>query len=191
MFDEAPRSPAIAHVADAIVVLGCRVLASGALSKPGAARTARAARAFREGVAPWIVASGGRRWGAHVEATRMRVDLVARGVPRQAVREELLSLSTFENAVFTSAALERAGARRVALVTCAWHMRRAIESFRAFGLDVLAMPADVAAAGAATLATRRVHEASSGRLDAARRARSASLREIARHFAAGSSRGCP
>ena len=62
MFDEAPTSPAIAPAADAIVVLGCRVLASGALVEARGPRGRRAAaRAYREGVAPWIVASGGRR----------------------------------------------------------------------------------------------------------------------------------
>ena len=115
----------------------------------------------------------------------MRADLVARGVPRECVREELLSLTTFENAVFTAAALERAGARRVALVTCAWHMRRAVESFRAFGLDVLALPADAAEARATTRVVQRVHEALSGRLDAVRRSRAAFLRDIARHFRRG------
>jgi len=57
---------------DAIVVLGCRVLASGRLSAEARARTEAAAAAYFAGQGRFVVASGGRRWGPHAESIRMK-----------------------------------------------------------------------------------------------------------------------
>jgi uncharacterized SAM-binding protein YcdF (DUF218 family) len=133
---------ACAHArADAIVVLGCRIAPSGRLLPPAARRAAAAAAAFHAGVAPWIVVSGGKRWGAQIEARALGNALVRAGVPAGAIVEELCSLSTYENAIFTAAVLRRIGARRAAVVTCPWHMARALDSFRAAGVDALPLPA--------------------------------------------------
>src|SRR5262249_29450749 len=98
--------------ADAIVVLGCRILPSGHPTAPAARRAAAAAGAYHRGVAPWIIASGGRRWGNHVEARVFRRELEKAGVPEGAVIEELCSLSTYENAIFSAAILRRLHATR-------------------------------------------------------------------------------
>ncbi|HVY48174.1 MAG TPA: YdcF family protein, partial [Minicystis sp.] len=168
--------------ADAIVVLGCRVLPSGRLSSVAAARTAAAARAYAGGVARVVVASGGRRWGPYAEADRMKAALVEAGVPAAAVLPELCSLSTFENAVFAGALLRRLGARRAAVVTSDWHMGRALANFRAVGLDVFA----VASSGPAPLldrASRAVRERVTWRLDLARHVRRGLLSASADRFA--------
>src|SRR4051812_5966410 len=91
--------------ADALVVLGCKVGPSGRPGPALARRVATAARAFHAGVAPIVVASGGRRWGSPIEARAIRDDLVAAGVPAGAVLEELCSLCTYENALFSAALL--------------------------------------------------------------------------------------
>jgi uncharacterized SAM-binding protein YcdF (DUF218 family) len=101
---------------------------------------ATGASAFFAGVAPRIVVSGGRRWGAQVEARTLRAALVRAGVPEAAVIEELCSLSTHENAVCSAALLGRLGARRAAVVTCPWHMARALQCFRGAGVDAIAHP---------------------------------------------------
>jgi uncharacterized SAM-binding protein YcdF (DUF218 family) len=126
--------------ADAIVVLGCRIAPSGRPAPPAARRAAAAASAFLGGVAPLVLVSGGRRWGAHAEARAMSRAIVAAGVPSGAVVEELCSLSTYENAIFSAAALRRLGARRAAVVTCPWHMARALADFRAAGVDAAPLP---------------------------------------------------
>jgi uncharacterized SAM-binding protein YcdF (DUF218 family) len=126
--------------ADAIVVLGCRVAPSGRPGPPAKRRAAAAARAFLSGVAPVVVASGGRRWGSQIEARTLRRELVGAGVPEAAVVEELCSLSTYENAIFSAAVLRRLGARQAAIVTCPWHMPRALLDFRAAGVNALALP---------------------------------------------------
>jgi uncharacterized SAM-binding protein YcdF (DUF218 family) len=126
--------------ADALVVLGCRIAPSGRPAPPAARRAATAATAFHAGVAPLVLVSGGRRWGSQIEARALRLALVRAGVPASAVVEELCSLSTYENAVFSAALLARLGARRAAVVTCPWHMARALQSFRTAGVEAIPLP---------------------------------------------------
>ena len=177
--------------ADAIVVLGCRVLPSGRPGPALARRAAVAAAAFHEGLAPRVVTSGGRRWGAVVEAHALSDELVRRGVPRAAIAEELWSLSTVENAVGSSAIVRRLAAvasPAVLVVTCAWHLPRAIVDFRAVGLDARPLPAVGPAAGIVVGVYRRVHERVCARLDDESLRRGRWLREGA-GYACGVGRG--
>ncbi len=125
---------------EAIVVLGCRVLPSGRPTRAAAKRAARAADAYHGAVAPHIIASGGRRWGRVIEADILREALLQRGVPDASITRELWSLTTHENAIFSAELLHRRGIRRVAVVTCDWHMARAIANFRAAGVDAWPFP---------------------------------------------------
>lgn len=50
------------------------------------------------------------------------------------------SRTTEENARFSAAILEKEGLKRILLVTHALHMRRAVASFRKFGLEVIPAP---------------------------------------------------
>lgn len=126
--------------ADAIVVLGCRILPCGRLTSAAAGRASAAAAAFHAGVAPHVVTSGGRRWGAHVESLALRAALVARDVPPAAIHPELWSLTTVENAIFSAALLRRLGARTAVVVTCSWHAPRALMSFQAAGIHATPWP---------------------------------------------------
>lgn len=126
--------------ADAIVVLGCRVLPSGRPTTTAARRAARAAEAYLEGVASHVIASGGRRWGQLIEADMLHRELLRGGVPEAAITRELWSLTTHENAIFSAEMLRRRGARRIAVVTCDWHVDRAIANFRAVGIDAWPLP---------------------------------------------------
>jgi uncharacterized SAM-binding protein YcdF (DUF218 family) len=83
-----------------------------------------------------VVASGGRRWDEVVEADAMARELVARGVPEGAIARERCSLSTRDNARFTAEALARRGIRAATVVTCSWHLPRAMVFFREVGLAV-------------------------------------------------------
>lgn len=132
---------------DAIVLLGCRVTDLGEPGPAAARRAARAAGAWAEGLAPVVVASGGRRWGNHAEATVLARALERLGVPTAAVRTELWSFTTTENAIFTARLLARrnGSAPKVGLVTCSWHMARAARDFRTVGCDVVPCPAQAPA----------------------------------------------
>ncbi|MBS2012317.1 MAG: YdcF family protein [Deltaproteobacteria bacterium] len=119
-------------MADRVVcVLGCRV-GSAAFGRRGAA----AARVARERGADLVVACGGRAWGGRVEADALADLVVAGGVPREAIVRERLSLDTYDNARFAAAILRRHDVSSVIVVTCSWHLPRAVMLFRAAGLEV-------------------------------------------------------
>ena len=126
---------------DAIVVLGCRVGPDGQLSGAARRRVERAAAAFHAEGGPLVVTSGGKRWHGVAEANAFCAGLQALGVPRALLATELRSLSTRENARFSSMLLRRHGAARVGVVTCHWHMKRALAAFRHYGIDARPLPA--------------------------------------------------
>lgn len=175
--------------ADAIVVLGCRVFASGLLTAAAGRRAAEAAKAYLDGAAPLVVASGGRRWGAQIEARALGAELVRRGVPEGAIVLELWSLTTCENAIFSAALLRRLGCARAGIVTCAWHMPRALQNFRDAGITAVPLPAAGPDASALRRLYRRGHETVCELLDARTMQRSRVLRESAELLAARAGRG--
>ena|SRR5687767_691607 len=149
MHQPAPRLETEPVIAGAIVVLGCRVEPSGRLLGASARRAARAARAFHEGIAQLVIASGGVRWGGVLEADALCRELVLAGVPRGSILLERRSNSTRQNARFVAQLIEERGdtphgsssMRELALVTCDWHMPRALRCFGWVGLQAVALPA--------------------------------------------------
>ncbi len=145
-----PRHPTNAPICDlavdAIVVLGCRVridvdgrLTPGALSRRvDAAALAYAGRTRPDAI---VVASGGRHWDGLVEADVMARELVRRGVPEGAIVRERCSLSTGDNARLTAKALGRRGLETAAVVTCDWHLPRALVLFGRLGVAVCGVAA--------------------------------------------------
>lgn len=132
--------------AGAIVVLGCRVrLDAGGQLCPGALsrRLEAAARAYactgQEHTV--VVVSGGRHWEGILEADAMARELARRGVPPNAIARERCSLSTRDNARLTAMALARRGIARAAVVTCEWHLPRALALFRLAGIEAYGVPA--------------------------------------------------
>jgi uncharacterized SAM-binding protein YcdF (DUF218 family) len=111
------------------VVLGCRVGPGGDLRGAVLRRVSRAHEAWLAASPPLVIPSGGRRWSDTPEAAAMRLALLARGVPHDALAPELRSMNTRENARFSVALLRERGARRVGVVTCDWHMPRALALF--------------------------------------------------------------
>lgn len=89
-----------------------------------------------------VVASGGRVWGGCTEADAIVMLLEAEGVPRERLARELLSMSTSENAHYTTALLRRRGIERATVVTCSWHLERALLNFRREGLEVGGEPVE-------------------------------------------------
>lgn len=64
----------------------------------------------------------------------MARELALRGVPERAIVRERCSFSTRENARFTAEVLRRRGTDAAAIVTCSWHMRRAVALFARAGV---------------------------------------------------------
>lgn len=156
---------------DAIIVLGCRVsrIATGeddrALSGALGRRVATAASAFAQGHAERIIASGGRAWGGLVEADEMAIELERLGVPARAIVRERCSMSTAENARYAAEIARRHELRDITLVTCHWHLPRAILLFRREGMSCEGLGAESPDPGPLARAVRSIRERICMRLD--------------------------
>ncbi len=84
---------------------------------------------YLAGKAPLILLSGGNAKEYEAEAVSMRKILVSLGVPATALLLEDGSRNTHQNAQFSLPILHSLKARRILLVTSAYHMRRAINEF--------------------------------------------------------------
>ncbi len=88
-----------------------------------------------------VLVSGGRLWWGSAEASVMRRELLASGIPDASLITELCSLNTRENARYCRRIAVARAFRRVALVTSDFHMNRAVRHFRAVGFDCVEWPA--------------------------------------------------
>ncbi len=144
------RAPACCY--DAIMVLGGAIKVAYPPARPfpelhdGSDRIWQAARLYRRGVAPRIIVTGGaydhQQGGASstsTEAQAMRIFLLDLGVPSDAITEEGRALNTIENMRNVRAIV---GTGRVALVTSAFHMPRALQLAARGRLDAAAFPVD-------------------------------------------------
>lgn len=118
---------------DLIVVLGCRVLPDGALSPTLARRVACGAEAYHQGLGPKVLVTGGAVQGAPQEAAAM-ADTLQRehGVPSEDILLETQAQNTWDNAHYT---LQMAPDARMLVVSCNWHLPRALLHFRNLGAD--------------------------------------------------------
>ncbi|MBF0309880.1 MAG: YdcF family protein [Magnetococcales bacterium] len=137
--------------AQAIVVLGGAVSGQEFPRKSldlsaQADRLFHAARLFKAGKAPVVVATGGfLPWDnfRRPEAEAMALVLRELGVPGEAILLENRSANTWENARRTKALLDPLGLNRILLVTSALHMERASRTFRHLGFEVIVSTTDV------------------------------------------------
>jgi uncharacterized SAM-binding protein YcdF (DUF218 family) len=132
---------------DVIIVLGNGVYDEvpdlsgiGIPTEEAVGRLTTAARLYRELKIPVIV-SGGKVFGHRAaEAPILRRFLVELGVPPGQVTMEIKSRTTFENAKYTREICEELEFRNPVLVTSAYHMPRAVWSFKKNGMNVTPLP---------------------------------------------------
>ena len=86
-----------------------------------------------------ILVTGGAPYGGRPEGESMK-EVIEREFQGQVKWVEAASRDTAENAADSAAMLKAAGISRIALVSDAWHLARAIELFKRQGLEVLAAP---------------------------------------------------
>jgi uncharacterized SAM-binding protein YcdF (DUF218 family) len=129
--------------AQAIVILGAGTTENLAdyggqtVNSPALERLRAGARLARQTGLPVLV-SGGIVWRGQPEADLMAAVLEEQGIAVRWVERD--SRDTGDNAAMSAAALRQDGITRVALVTHAFHMRRAMAHFRRAGLTPLAAP---------------------------------------------------
>jgi uncharacterized SAM-binding protein YcdF (DUF218 family) len=139
--------------ADVAVILGAALRADGSPGPALLRRIDTGVALFRQGRAGHLLLSGGVRRHDRTEASEMRRAALAAGVPEDCLTVEDRSRDTLENALFCRPILAARGWTRVLLVTDAYHLPRALYTFRRFGVAARAAaaapPAPVAAALAA------------------------------------------
>ncbi|MEO7092628.1 MAG: YdcF family protein, partial [Polyangiales bacterium] len=127
----------------AILVLGGRVLSNGRASGALARRIAVGADAARRWPEAAVVACGGRAWDGVVEADVIARELVAAGIDGARIERERLSLTTRENLIEARVRLLARGVRGpVAVVTCGWHLPRALSIASRLGVEAIGVPAE-------------------------------------------------
>ncbi len=122
--------------ADLIVVLGNEVLADGRPSTRLQARLEAARLAYRAGLAPRVLVSGGIEPGGQDEAAVMAADLAAHGVPQSVILQDPQGVDTFATARNVAALLHgpEFGQGRVLAVTQWFHVPRTLLALRRFGV---------------------------------------------------------
>ena len=140
-----PPETHTSHGAQAIVVLGGGIrpnapeFGGDTVSALTLERIRYAARLQRHTGLP-VIASGGNpeqrpRSDAWLMGQVLREEY---GITPLALEEQ--SVSTWENGQYTGTLLRRLGLGKILLVTHAWHMPRALESFRRAGIEVIPAP---------------------------------------------------
>ena len=136
--------------AEAIVLLGGSTKApSYPRSMPDISeqgdRVIYAAKLYKEGKAPLIIAAGGRidwRVGGQPESEDMQQLLEFIGIPNEAIIKESKSLNTHENAVNVREILREKRIEKILLVTSAMHMPRSLLIFKKQQINAIAAPTD-------------------------------------------------
>ena len=149
---------------DVLVVLGCPV-PGGQLSHAARRRVERAARAYREEGALQVIASGGKAWHGFKECEVFARELAERGVASACIVQERESQTTRGNARGVAQLLRAKPAQRLGLVTCDWHMPRALRLFAHLGLNAIPLPAASPARPLRVVVARALRERASLALD--------------------------
>jgi len=137
-----PVSQAQLQTADAIVVLGGgRRFAEAeyggdTLNSLSLERLRYAAHLHRSSELP-ILVTGGKPGGGTLSEGRIMQHILQSEYGLSAKWVEDASSTTWENARFSAPLLKQAGVQRIALVSHAWHLHRAVPLFEAQGLDVI------------------------------------------------------
>ena len=146
-----PTPIAQSPTADAIVLLAGDVsipIPPRVESQVRGNRSIHTLRLYRAGKAPLIIVTGGNVFpqeGLRPESAYTAGLLEEWGVPQSAIIFEGNSRNTRENALETSRLLKNRQLNRVLLVTSAFHMPRALATFRGVGIDAIPSPSSISA----------------------------------------------
>lgn len=130
-----------AQKCDVILVLGCNI---GSREQPSPCMTARAAHAaelYRQGLAGYVIASGGPTHPGTTEAAELARLLERDGVSPDHIVLEDRALNTIQNMRYSAEIMTRYGWDSAILVTEPFHIRRAALVAHDFGLKVWPAPA--------------------------------------------------
>ncbi|QID32991.1 YdcF family protein [Pampinifervens florentissimum] len=127
--------------ADALVVLGGGSYNTGILKEDSMKRLLTGFILHKRYGLP-IILSGGASIGKLPEAEVMKQVLEELGVDKKEIITEVRSRDTFENAKYVKEICKERNFKKIVLITSAYHMRRAVETFRRAGLETIPYPTD-------------------------------------------------
>ncbi|MEH6992810.1 ElyC/SanA/YdcF family protein [Neobacillus drentensis] len=113
----------------AIVILGYALAEDGTMREPLIERLKVGLAAANKNPNSKIIVTGGVPKQGNTESKLMKEWLMSNGIAEGRILTEDKSTDTVENALFTTAILEKEGLKDVTLVTSASHMRRALTIF--------------------------------------------------------------
>ncbi|MGV2451560.1 UNVERIFIED_CONTAM: YdcF family protein [Ralstonia mannitolilytica] len=90
-----------------------------------------------------ILLSGNGNRNGKSEAALYASSLIEMGIPEADILKEDKSMSTYENAKYSSMILRKLSASKVYLVTSGFHMKRSVLLFKTFGVNTLPCPSDI------------------------------------------------
>lgn len=131
-----------ARPAQAILVLGSRILANHQAGDSLRARVRKGVALYRQGLAPMIICTGGAgTFHPPTEAEAARALLLHAGVPARDIVMETTSTSTRENIANAAAICRAHGWTRVIVVSDPYHLWRAQRDCTLAGLTAYPSPA--------------------------------------------------
>ena len=125
---------------DAVVVLGAALTEPGVPGPALRRRLAHGVTVWKQRNAAFLVVSGGIVGPPPAEAEVMRALAMDLGVPSERIVVEDRARNTFENAVYSGRICRDRGRQHLAIVTDAFHMRRALFVFRRLDLPAVGEP---------------------------------------------------
>jgi uncharacterized SAM-binding protein YcdF (DUF218 family) len=127
---------------DCIIILGAAVW-NGKPSPALRERLDIAVEAYRSGLAPAIIATGGTSGDEPSEAETMKRFLIEKGIPEAAILLEDKSRSTMENLSNSRAIMEENGFDNAVIVTHGFHAYRASLMARSLGIPATVEPVQI------------------------------------------------
>ncbi|TXK76346.1 YdcF family protein [Paenibacillus sp. N3.4] len=127
---------------DCLIILGAAVWDG----KPSPALRERldiAVEAYRRGLAPNIIASGGKSESEPSEAETMQKYLMEKGVPKEAILLEDQSRSTMENLENSQKIMKEKGFHKAVIVTHGFHAYRASLMAKSLGISSTVEPVQI------------------------------------------------
>lgn len=125
---------------DCILVLGCGVRPDGSPSHMLEDRMKRAIQLYQAGWSDVLLLSGDNRKEDYNEVGVMKAYAMARGVPEEAIVLDHAGLCTYDSLYRARAIF---GAERVAVITQAFHISRALYIGRSLGVEAWGVTADL------------------------------------------------
>ena len=134
-----PAQAAALEDIDCILVLGAKVMQSGAPSHMLEDRCRRAVSLYQDGAAPVLLMSGDHGQLEYDEVTSMKQYAVDNGVPSATVFMDHAGFSTYDSLY---RARDIFGAKKIIIVTQRYHLFRALHIARALGLEAYGAACD-------------------------------------------------